>query len=335
VKISDINEHCDISPETGCPLRPVKHFDTKRHIDGLEYELAQRQQDQTAAKEICKFQGRVIDSTGWSYEQPEYRWKPKRFNESPPLTQATSENPYAAKIDCQMRPATLDDMGAVAIIYHEELKTGVQVLDLDPLPKTDFDGLWRVCKKTGLPFIVVVRSQLGSPRVKYGRWLMPVPREVSENDEVIAFGFMSIYQLGITGAVVNITGRHSLKANVFVHPDHRGKRVGGALLDRLMLLSAGGTYSSTEGVKFVNPDNMTEYEQSSATKCHNVFAEVMFKPDDEEAKRWFDEWLVLGFNFDNRKTLERCHRARRGHDAIWLDKGIYQYHVNALQDPRD
>lgn len=348
---SVVHCHSDVDTFSGDLLKPYQHDYTVP--DYMNSGSVHRQMTSNASLYVKR---KAIKSNG-RYDNPGPARPPPGWVGTPtPLSTATPEPPgpakqarpvarpraqsdpdsFAPRIACHVRPAIREDMEGVRDIYKWEVLNGLQALDTEPLCLAEWQAILKKTQDNKLPFVVVIhgpyRSQDGPPRAGYG----PVPLNGLAG-KVLAFGFLTIRQPGLAGSFDG-TSRMSAKAQVFVHPEYRRKKLGHICLDKL-LSTISTRYATKGGYKFVNiGDNPTyNYPRHHDRKIYSVFVEHLvprnrvlgtnrFLPDETDLK-WFERVVTSRYGFYNVGRLGATHRSRRTYEPspIWLDTVMFEH----------
>ncbi|TPX13796.1 uncharacterized protein E0L32_005740 [Thyridium curvatum] len=261
-------------------------------------------------------------------EYKRYKKGLRRFNAVPedygmvPLSEEPYRprpKPYTTKIPCLVRPANIEDMASALEIYNHEVSTGTQAWDVDVLQVEDFNRIFNGCKEGQLPFIVAVASSDAAPAPPSGQQAL---------DKIVAFGFLSTYDLGLSRSMYG-TGRYSVKANVYVHSEYRRKRVGSAVLDRLLRYSL-HTYDPQHHYMYQGPKDDPVYMPATSAQSrlyYRVYVELLFRGAQDPQREWYGK-LLGQFGFTCKADgLDYAHRTTDapGVQGEALDKVIYQY----------
>lgn len=267
-EISDlVNSRCDIDPEKGKFLPPILQPETVRRArQGLceDYsDILWRETNMTTELHIKKeLQSRdnmaktlqmAFDNEASSYE---------------PSSKSDRVWPNAK---CIVRPATQLDFAVVAEIVNEENKRTMISQNDERLVihAEDVARVWDECRRDSRPFIVLTpadedfldRSKWPkhSENVyeEFARYMAEHPRP---DLPVVGFAFITSSQIGLNDRPCP-KARYSGRLNLIVHPDHRHKLYGSALLDRiLMSISPFHTSVVDHDWKHDNDDSSGIYE---------------------------------------------------------------------------
>lgn len=367
----------DVDTNTGLLLPPVGYPDTmvdqsritdaeldwrrqnwtssllmRRHMDMRRRQMDTGRDPQSDAQ----FRPRILQRD--EPQQDPFLAEPAWFVEViEPKYEKPEFHPYVPRIPCFLRPAEKKyDMEAVCHIYNQEMQSGLQTVDSQPLTAEDFEKILSTAQKLGMPFIVAVRGSARDLGLTKGNLVYSPYRQVptDESDphsrkrgEILGFAFMSVWEPGLAGGGTG-TSRATAKANVFVHRDHRRKKIGFSLLD-MLLTTASDRFSSQSGYNFVDPDNSPVYKppRHHERKYFRIYLAYLVrhkhrlaeegegnKKLEEEQKgddadlAWVRKLLEEGFNFTEKVRFEAVHctpKGREGQPVGWLDAVVFEH----------
>ena len=348
---------CDVDPNTGLLLRPVDYPSTMVNCLELDKATEWRQQNWTSSL-LMRRENARLNRAG--HQGPPRRHPPRGWTETPlgppEVTQAIKDeprekpykpepNPYAPKIPCHMRPAMTADMEEVREIYNMEVENGLQAGDTEPLSLQDFQKIFETTRELKMPFVVVISGEYqdaakskapSAQRPKHGnqRPQGPPPR-------VLAFGYLSVWEPGLAGSVTG-RSRMTARAHVYVHPEHRKKKLGHACLDKLMS-TVSYRYSARLACEFIDPtDNpVYKYPRHHDRKYYSVYLhyyvktktppgsgaiDTVNKKDQDKELEWADSYLKE-FRFWQKARFEACHRTKPSQlpQPFWLDAVVFEH----------
>ncbi|KAG6122453.1 hypothetical protein E4U13_002355 [Claviceps humidiphila] len=240
------NSRCDINPDTGHFLTPACQPETLRCVtvgpcEGHQ-DILWRQMNMTSELYIMKerrsrenmvnsIQMAIDHGTGY-------------------LRSMSKSDQALARADCTVRPATQMDFAVVAEVVNANKASG-EAYDCAMRPQDDksfamrsedIARIWEACRAEKRPFIVVEPAE--EDLLDRSKWpnhseivYEEFARFVAEHPRpclgVVGFAFVTGSQPGLSDRVrpeACFSGRLTL----MVHPDHRHKLYGSALLDRIM-----------------------------------------------------------------------------------------------------
>lgn len=232
---------CDINPKDGRFLSPVIQPETVRSLsDGLarDYnDIAWRQSNMTSELHIkreVKSRESVANALRTSLEHV-----------VAPNPAAEIEEAIWPDAKCVVRPAAPSDFAEIAEIINSEARNSrkAQIFETRMATVEDVSKIFKACVASDRPFIVARPSQedfldrgkwpKNSDLVyeEFAKYVAVRPRPVSP---IVGFAFITDYRVGLFGAPCP-GSRFSGQLRLVVHPDHRHKMYGSALLDRILL----------------------------------------------------------------------------------------------------
>lgn len=264
-------------------------------------------------------------------------------------------NTLSPRLPCYLRPAQESDMEQVAVIYNWEVTDGMQARDSECLPTAAWIEIFHQSQKLGIPFLVAVYGSVRQPgRVQQENDVLThctrdPASTVSPNrkfvGKILGFSYLSVWKPGVLGDP-NGSSRATAQVNLFVHPDHKRKRVGASLLDKIMT-TIGPRYSSTDTYDFIDPSlnpmyKMYREHKEDLRRFHKVYASFFVKsktsdPYDEKKKKeeesyeddlqWVEKLLVEQFRFEKVMRFEMVHRTTkwRPGPVHWMDEVVFEY----------
>lgn len=225
------------------------------------------------------------------------------------------------KVECHLRPATLNDMEEVTAIYNREVKESTNVVDTELIPAAKFRTLLQVCNTLQQPFVVAVEG-----------WHFPDID--ASNRRILGFSFVDTSDKGIIGSRATSTMTRG-KITLIVHPDFRQKKIGTALLD-VIVNCCSTIHSPREGYQWVCDPNDTIHMSPphSPRKWLLVQMEVLVKTKkSKEEVLQHEKWLVdfLEEKFLLLLTKHDDHFGYRPHPEVgegpqgWVDRLTFEH----------
>lgn len=327
---------CDINPETGCLLAPVSYPET-RVGETEDPELRWRQLNWSS--EVLRKRKLASMRGGKSYRgevPPSSRQLPKVLN------MAELNVP---EVPCHLRPATAADMGAVASIYNSE---AIQKFDSAPLQAADFEKILMDTHGHEFPFVVAISGSARVETLKEGiRFESSQPQQqifppnLTEG-VVLGFAYLSVWKPGLAGSHTG-TGRATAEAHLYVHTSWRRKRIGSALLDRLLAsvsLSAKSKgmcdfWDPLRNPAYVAPCHHNRYTfkiymqylVKAEIGANNGFNKTEAQENQTNALAWVKKLLETDFDFKERFRFEAAFRTPKveGEASSWLDSVVFEH----------
>ena len=331
----------DINTETGCFLAPVSYPETL--IDEAhDPELRWRQLNWTSNL-VCK---RARD------EKKNRRDEKRNRGQAPPPSSQPPKVVNIADLDvpqvpCHLRPATEADMEAVASIYNNEV---LEKLDCAPLGAAEFQKILKDVHGHQFPFIVTVSGSARTNALKDGiRFESSQPQQTVFPPDLIegiilGFAYLSVWQPGLAGSMTG-TSRASAEAHVYVHNSWRRKKIGSALLDRILgSVSLRAKETSKDMCDFWDPSRnrayavpvqhtrytfkiYMQYLVRSELDANNSFNTEMLQNHQPDSIVWVKHLLETKFGFTEKVRFEGAFRSPKvdGASNHWLDSVLFEH----------
>ncbi|KAL6870094.1 hypothetical protein ACO1O0_001429 [Amphichorda felina] len=241
--------------------------------------------------------------------------------------------------DCTLRPATAAHFNQIADIINLESRQGVcpQALDSKETSARDVCHLFEHCQRNLRPFIVACLE--GGDLLDRSKWPGVSEREYLEYvrfkqsqqakpPEVVGFAFVAEPRIGFLNRPCP-GSRFAGQIRLIVHPKHRQKGYGTALLDRI-LLSVAPYHHSLINYEWRCVDPGTVYEQPSAAHNRRLYSKVLAEVfSRKDAKAPWKHKMLEKFCFKQVACLEDMVRTDRGDESQWLDLELWQLQTTA------
>lgn len=269
-----------------------------------------------------------------------------RFLVQEEIENSQESEPGFPRAECSIRPTTDDDIAGIAEIMNLERKDACNGAGKSASLIRDWDmvKIFNKCKKEKRPFIVATGGE--DDLLDRSKW--PAQADLAYQEYVkfrskdgpkpkatiIGFAFALPRQTAMFEAQDNRTD-HSCYATLFVHPSHRQKKIGSALLDRL-LMSLSPVHCSLIDFDWKCDEPAEIYEQralDNAQQYSRVFVEYVDAHDEE--KRLLSRKILLekfGFSQVGHLTClkSEVHEGKRA----WLDLFTWELEAQALEHVR-
>ncbi|RGP75537.1 acyl- n-acyltransferase [Fusarium sporotrichioides] len=319
---------CDINPETGELIEPVRYI--KLQKDGQaehDWRRTQLSSGERIRREIVRRE--VLREEVVRREQEEKYANPS-FEED--------KVPDAA---CTLRPVGVQDFQAIADIINLERQQGQssQVY----LPKVDrnvIGTLYNACLHKHRPFIVAIPSPGRIPdrtnwskaeEEEYQEFLKFKKSRETSQPTVLGFAVITDVHQGFLEGTFR-GSRFSGNIKVIVHPQHRKKLVGTALLDKI--LSCVNIYHRTE-IDYTwdcaEPRQTYEYVSAHNLRKYNkVYAEFFSVgengPEVESIQR-----LLTKFDFE--QVAQFKDAVKHGNEpGVWRNLNVWELSVRPTSE---
>lgn len=328
-------DQCDIDTDTGELMKPLKHIRIKT-------------EDRTITHNMGDPEWRRWNMTSEMYISRELTRREKLKEEvldqlkQEEVSQLPEDEPWP-DARCTLRPATPEDCAEIAQIVNLEIqKEGhSQILLPQPVTASDIRAVYDACLRGLRPFIVAVPSQNEfldrskwpkGAEEEYQEFLkFKKAQEPSKPTVILGFAFVADTRQGFLGHMCpasRLTGQIKLA----VHPEHRRKLIGTALLDRIL---ASVTIGHRSLVDFKwecsNPNSMYEYPADRNRRQYaRVYVETFFTGEDDPSLVWMTSMLE---KFDFKRVglfKETAKRGTRGGE--WLDLVVWELEVRSTEE---
>ncbi|KAH6606853.1 hypothetical protein Trco_006006 [Trichoderma cornu-damae] len=313
----------DIDTVTGSFLPEIQYPDTFKSLrdgpSGDQGDIAWRQANMTAELQIT----REIRSRELLATKLRSQLKPRV--EAAPVEQTTWP-----KAECIVRPAVPEDFEAIATIMNMErqAKRSPQVLEWQEVVAADIQKIYDGCRDGLRPFVVATTANDAlldrsnwpeHATTAYQSYLSFRSSQAQLPREVYGFAFVAEARVGILGTACP-GSRHSGHVKVIVHPDHRGKLYGSALLDRILLCIA-PFHRTLVDYEWQCQDPAGMYEAISyqnRRKYAWIYVETICAGRDDRALKLAANYLQK-FEFKEACYLPSAVKTDRYYDSQWLD----------------
>lgn len=330
--------NCDINPETGYFLAPLSHPET-RASEAQDPELFWRQMNWSS--EILR-RRKLTHPRGDRFNRGEV----PPWGRQPPSGQLNVNiaDLNVPQVPCHLRPAEAPDMEAVASIYNSE---AIQKLDSAPLEASDFEKILTDTHGHEYPFIVAVSGSARMDALKDGIRFESSQSQQNvlppgfKEGEVLGFAYLSVWKPGLAGSYAG-TSRATVEAHVYVHTSWRRKKIGSALLDRL-LWSVSLNAKSKDMCDFWDPSRKPAYAAPCQHERYTLkiylqyLVRTKFSINDGvwEAQEnqsgdiaWVKNLLETNFGFKEKVRFEAAYRSPKvegGGANHWLDAVVFEH----------
>lgn len=303
----------------------TKLLDQGVHIARLEEKLTQ-----TSSMKIREKMGKLKRKAEKKKREEKARLMDQQESELRE-EMARRVNPWLCRIPAYLRPASMNDMEAVAAIYNQEVQYGWRSLDEKPVSLPAWHGILNQCRSLKLPFVVAL-TEYRNPHV-------PIEQA---GHQVMGFAFLDIGSRGITGSI-NSTGKHSARLYVLVDPQYRRNRVGTALLDAVMSMASPSYHQKEESYQFENAENDPVYlpAHRNPREYRTILIEVCVKnlgnkDDTANGDEYQFIWNFLEGEF---QTFLHSHavsfgRCETQNPPFYLDRLIFEHQARVTSATR-
>ncbi|KAM0436702.1 hypothetical protein ACHAPT_002413 [Fusarium lateritium] len=328
-------DQCDIDPATGELIKAVKHIRIKTEDRSTTHKMGDpdwRRWNMTSEMYISRELTRR--------EKLKEQILEKLQQEQ--LSQLPEEEPWP-DARCTLRPAVPGDCAEIAQIMNLEIQQEghSQILIPYPVTASDIRAVYDACLKGLRPFIVAVPSQ--NEFLDRSKWPKGAEQEYQEflkfkksqepsnSGAILGFAFIADTRQGFLGGMCpasRLTGQIRLA----VHPGHRRKLIGTALLDRILASVVVGHRSLVDFKwECSNPNSMYEYPADRNRRQYaRVYIDIFFTGEDDPSLAWMTRMLE---KFDFKRVglfKESAKRGTRG--GKWLDLVVWELEVRSAAE---
>ncbi|XWW97487.1 hypothetical protein V2A60_005470 [Cordyceps javanica] len=332
--------HCSaIDPETGDFLPAIEHPETKFHHNfNLQSEPAYRRGDITSDMQIS----RELKARAKLAQ----RFQERHFVQEgvQNAVQEEAESPFP-RADCTIRPATDDDIEGILETINSERQTSEENCHKTSVALKPWNivGVLNKCKKDNRPFIVATGGEddlldrskwpAGADRA-YKEYVKYLGKSAKRQATIVGFAFaMPRESSSFDARDIHID--HSCNITLFVHPSHKGKKYGSALLDRI-LMSVSPIHRSLIDFEWKCDDAVGIYEQLASNNVRQyarVFVEYL-DAHDEDQRLPSRKKLLENFGFSQVGRLSCLKSELREGKTRWLDLFVWELEAQALENVR-
>ncbi|KAH7329390.1 hypothetical protein B0I35DRAFT_420109 [Stachybotrys elegans] len=332
--------NCDFDTETGLPIPAVQLPDTMpRPVLGPcrdAGDVAWRAQNMSSTlalnQEIERRQA-IADRLRRKIQYQEEEMKA--------ATEVTEIQWPNAK--CLIRPATTLDFPRLVEIINLEVqsKPFSQIPAKEPFGLPAIERLYHDCKATLRPFIVA--ETLGEDFTDRSKWpkdsddvyakFVKLHKSTpSEAPVIVGFAFVTDSQIGFLNASSQAF-RFSGQVKLIVHPDHRQRSYGTALMDRV-LQTVGPYFQSVIDYTWEceSPGHIYEFPPTANRRQYTSLRLELFSEEGKGPESTWMNNMLEKFNFEQVATFPRAGRTIQGHPKQWLDLSVWQLRVRPFAE---
>ncbi|KAM0252069.1 hypothetical protein ACHAP5_001395 [Fusarium lateritium] len=314
-------DNCDIDTSTGKFILPVRYIKLQR--DGGE-EHNRHRMDYTSEdvirREIARRQ--LLKEEIQRLEQ-----------EAQYANQKIEEDTWP-NAECTLRPVASGDFQGIADIMNLEMQRGKNSQIFIPyVGPANIASLYNICQAKHRPFIVAVPSPKQIPNrtgwsedeeEEYQEFLkFKQARNASRDHGILGFAFVGDTRPGFLGGTCP-GSRFNGQIKLVVHPSHRRKLIGSALLDRI-LLCVSIYHRSLVDYTWDCSDTRKTYEYVSAhnkQKYNKLYIETFFTGKEDRGIRGISRFLEK-FDFEQVAYFKDAvkHGSQPG---FWKDMVVWE-----------
>ncbi|OHE98696.1 hypothetical protein CORC01_05962 [Colletotrichum orchidophilum] len=337
----------DVDPATGQLLPRIEQPTTVANIeDGQDMTSAMihRRRDWTSnlvihreitvRKNMARRQQKEKEErTSQSAVQAQEKKEKREIADATTTSVASTSDGNNLLADCVLRPGQPTDAEACAEIYNLAVGKDHLVIDTYPVSAQRFEYIMGECKRQKLPFIVATakKTELNDPKNwpsrdayrQYMKWKKSHSQEeLAPETTIYGFAYLRPYETGIGGLTGNATP--TVKATIFVHPEHRRGGIGSALLHQL-LSQTSILYHGYVKCKWADPDaNEDAFHKPDFRDIHRIVVHTMAQSEGGHSLKWMENF-VASFQFEQAGHLSQVYKVTHSHGAEWYDQVIWQH----------
>ncbi|CAI4217946.1 unnamed protein product [Parascedosporium putredinis] len=245
------------------------------------------------------------------------------------------------RVNCEYRPATLDDMEAVTAVYNAEVQSEGMVADGTEVPVSKFVTIFEECLAEDRPFLVAVHKAKLLNKAswpdeeafsEYMHWRQETGGLGSGAETIVAFSYLCLFDP--SGALGGGKSSFAARIELVVHPHKRRRGFGSGLMDLMLQMTVKDYRPQLEYVwDCPNPGKVYNlYAEDNGKRYRMVLVQTFLKHMSRDAlmkRRLFIERI---FQFTNMAHIPGAYRSSRtglpgdgleGEGEEWQDKAIW------------
>ncbi|KAF4988751.1 hypothetical protein FGRMN_9580 [Fusarium graminum] len=323
-------DDCDIDTVTGKLIPPVRYIKLQR--DGKEQPHIRRRMDLTSGGHIT----REITRRQTLKEEIQRREQEAQYAKQAIVEAEEEIWPNAG---CTLRPVATKDFHHIAEIINLEMNQGQDSqIFLSKVEAAHIATLYNACLAKHRPFIVAVPSPGQIPNRagwskaeedEYQEFLkFKQARNASQSHNILGFAFIADSRQGFLGGACP-GSRFTGQIRLVVHPSHRRKLIGTALLDRI-LMCASIYHRSLIDYTWDCSETRRTYEYVSAhnqQKYNKLYLETFLirreEGEGEDPRTAGISWLLEKFDFE--RVAHFKDAVKHGNQpGIWKDLVVWE-----------
>lgn len=248
----------DAPPDPAEPVSPKRSKQTSMRSAEEHVERFKRRQDRTRAAKKDR----------------------RRFNQDNAnfVPQVTAHTPL---VNMFIRSAEPRDLVQITALINRNIQTQVDMPEMQPLPQEVWADRLVENQAVGLPFLVAVERHERQPNGP--------PRPSAARDFIIGCTFADEY------SDRSDMLRYAVEIECFVHEDYMRKKVGSALLDKLLCI-LDPVWPGFGGYDYIGPSS------GNVRVVKNIMVHFYVDSEDADKFNWCSSWLKR-FGFDKRGDI--------------------------------
>lgn len=321
-------DDCDINPETGKLIEPVRYIKLQR--DGQakhDWRRMNLSSENHIFREIAR--------------REELKNEIERREQEAKYANPTFEEDKVPDAACTLRPVEPEDFQAIADIINLERERGQDSqLYLPKVDRGQIGTLYNACRGKHRPFIVAIASPGRLPNRtnwskaeedEYQEFLKFKKSRETSQPTVLGFAVITDARQGFLNGTCR-GSRFSGNIKLIVHPKHRKKLIGTALLDKI--LSCIDIYHRSEiEYNWDCSDTRRTYEYVSAhnlRKYNKVYVEA-FSIGENDPKVESIQRLLNKFDFE--QVAQFRDAVKHGNNpGVWKSLNVWELEVRPTSE---
>ncbi|KAJ6446686.1 Acyl-CoA N-acyltransferase [Purpureocillium lavendulum] len=265
-----------------------------------------------------------------------------RVAAAPSAPKEASEEPEWPNAHCVLRPARPEDFQQIADIINVEIQTpSPQILYSSPVLAAEIKKLFQYCQNHKRPFIVAVPAEddgldparwpkeLKNVYEGYAKWKRSQPKE---SPVVVGFAFITESRLGFLNSPCP-GARFSGQVRIAVHPEHRRKLYGSALLDRILSCVCFRRNFLDYEWKCSDAEKAHVYDShTSNTRQYTQLYIDVFCEGKEDAGLTWRAAMLNKFGFSEVAHRRQSDVTDQGAESKWLDNVLYAFEARSKDE---
>jgi GNAT superfamily N-acetyltransferase len=332
---------CDFNTESGELLNPVPypHAPPQELVGEKNREMSWRQHNMSSTLHIQReiISRQKLNGTLKSKLQD-------KLLEQATVEKKQEENPWP-KAECLIRPVEHKDFADIAAIINLEKDNDNCPQFFESVTASDIEHLYQHCQDTLRPFVVAVPTQdelLDSSKwpkgaeKAYKEYLSFREVQPLKQDGVMGFAFVTDTRMGILNKPCPAS-RFTGLVRVGVHPEHRRKLCGTALLDRILLCVM--AHSSVVEYKWEGPESTQIYSKAyrqNQRQYTRLYIEAFTATKDDPELAWREK-LLEKFEFQQMAYLPEAVKTDNDkyYESKWMGLSLWQLQAQATSEVAD
>ncbi|KAJ4268798.1 hypothetical protein NW762_002866 [Fusarium torreyae] len=329
-------DDCDIDPATGQLVPPVRYIKIQRDtVDehchdrtDPNWRRLHKTSEYAISSEIARREG--------------FKQQIERMVQEDQIVPQSLQEEEWPKAHCTLRPVESGDFQGIADIMNLEMRQGpYSQIFLPRVEPGHIATIYNACLQKRRPFIVAIPGVRELPNRAgwskddeddYQEFLkFKKARGAAQPPSILGFAFVTDSRQGFLGGVC-LGSRFSGLIKLAVHPGHRRKLVGSALLDRV-LMSVAMYHRSLLDYTWDCPESRGIYEEISAHNTQQyvkVYIETLFNGDEDPRINGMKQ-LLDKFEFEQVACFKDA--VKHGNQpGVWKDLVVWEHEARSTSE---